>query len=108
MAGSVDGVLAGYLTRPELAEQLGRSEVTIARWERDMALPVRRIGRKRIYDIDEIRRWIDGEAKLRRRGSAAEPQRGVLRRMPAQPQRAQRAVVKRTRPSSQSRFGKEG
>ena len=69
-------VLEGFLSRGQLAEQLGLSERTIARWEalRD-APPRTQIGRRVFYNIQSVRLWLQAReqqpsAVRKRRGGS--------------------------------------
>ena len=50
-------VVAGLLTRDQLAKQLGRSERTVIRWEH-AGLPVIKLGMTRLYDPAKARDWL--------------------------------------------------
>ncbi len=53
------GLLSEYLSRDETAKQLGVSPDTLTRWLTQRIGPASvRIGRKRYYHRDAIRRWI--------------------------------------------------
>lgn len=54
---AVASVLAGLLTRDQLATQLGRSERTVIRWEH-AGLPVIKLGMTRLYDPAKAREWL--------------------------------------------------
>jgi hypothetical protein len=54
---AVASVLAGLLTRDQLAFQFGRSERTVIRWEH-AGLPVIRLGMTRLYDPAKAREWV--------------------------------------------------
>ena len=54
---TVASVLAGLLTRDQLASQLGRSERTVIRWEH-AGLPVIKLGMTRLYDPTKARDWL--------------------------------------------------
>ncbi len=54
---TVASVLAGLLTRNQLAAELGRSERTVIRWER-AGLPVIKLGMTRLYDSAKARDWL--------------------------------------------------
>jgi hypothetical protein len=59
---SVEDVLADYLTRPELAKQLGKTERTLARWaELRIGPPITRTGREPRYHIDSVRTWLKAQ-----------------------------------------------
>ena len=45
------------LTRKELADYLGVSEVTIYGWTSKKKIPFRKVGRLLRFDIDEIEAW---------------------------------------------------
>ena len=52
-------VLDGYVTKPELAEQLSKSERTLDRWHELRIGPPRIvIGRTVLYRIDAVREWL--------------------------------------------------
>jgi phage terminase Nu1 subunit (DNA packaging protein) len=50
-------VVAGLQSREETARQLGVHTKTISRWEDD-GLPVIKVGKLRLHDPAEVRRWI--------------------------------------------------
>ncbi len=54
------GLLDGYLARPDLAREIGKSERTITRFmhEKD-GLPFVRIGRTPYFRIASVRVWLD-------------------------------------------------
>ena len=54
---TVASVIAGLLTRDQLAAQLGRSERTVIRWEH-AGLPVIKLGMTRLYDPAKARDWL--------------------------------------------------
>jgi predicted DNA-binding transcriptional regulator AlpA len=71
MAAEADmAVLDGWMTRPEMAEQIGISVDTLARWEtRRIGPPCVRIGRKVYYRVEAFREWLrDQEARKARGG----------------------------------------
>src|ERR1022692_1849033 len=52
-------VLEGFLSREELAQQLGLSLRTIDRWEAQRKGPPRVcVGRTILYNIDSVREWL--------------------------------------------------
>lgn len=63
-------VLDGWMTRPEMADQIGISVDTLARWEtRRIGPPCVRIGRKVYYRVEAFREWLrDQEARKARGG----------------------------------------
>ena len=51
--------LANYVSRPQLAASLGKSELTLIRWEKDgKGPPVTRIGRDVKYYIPSVEKWL--------------------------------------------------
>ena len=50
-------VLAGLLSRDQLAQQFGKSERTVIRWEH-AGLPVIKLGMTRLYDPAKAREWL--------------------------------------------------
>ena len=57
-------VLDLYLTRVELAEQLGKSHRTLARWEREgTGPPVTKYGNSTRYHVDDVRKWLTAQRK---------------------------------------------
>ena len=62
-------VLEGFLTRTELAADLGVTERTVIRYEHE-GLPVIRRAKMRLYDIECTRAWLRGEDKRRGRRAA--------------------------------------
>ena len=63
-------ILAGYLTREDLAKALHRSVRTIDRWAVSRIGPPKvKIGRLILYRIDAVRNWLDSlEEGFGRRG----------------------------------------
>lgn len=57
-------LLDDYLTREELAEQLGKSVRTIDRWYMLREGPaVTVIGNRRLYHVDDVRAWLRGQRR---------------------------------------------
>jgi phage terminase Nu1 subunit (DNA packaging protein) len=54
---NLPSVIAGLITRGQLAAQLGRSERTVIRWEH-AGLPVIKLGATRLYDPVKARAWL--------------------------------------------------
>lgn len=55
----IPSILAGYLTPTNLAQALGVSERTVARWHRFREGPPRvEIGRKVFYRLESVNAWI--------------------------------------------------
>lgn len=61
----VDGLLDAWLSRAELAKELGLSVDTLQRWEtRRIGPPCVRVGRKVLYRKGAVRDWLrDQEAR---------------------------------------------
>jgi predicted DNA-binding transcriptional regulator AlpA len=58
-ADRLSAILAGYLTPKNLAQALGVSERTVARWHRFREGPPRvEIGRKVFYRLESVNAWI--------------------------------------------------
>ena len=54
------GVLNDYVSREELAKQLGVSERTLFRWFRDRrGLPRTKIGHLILYRVSAVRAWLE-------------------------------------------------
>lgn len=63
------GLLGDWLSRAELATELGLSEDTLARWEtRRMGPPCVRLGRRVLYRKETVREWLR-EQEPKRRGN---------------------------------------
>ena len=55
----VEAIFGNYVEKPELAAGFKVSTRTIDRWiDLPDGLPVVRIGNKRLFNIDSVRRWI--------------------------------------------------
>jgi excisionase family DNA binding protein len=62
MSAGITIARTGYLTRSELAEHLGVSEKTIARWQKDK-MPAEVWGRRLIrYRLDRVEAWLSRRA----------------------------------------------
>jgi hypothetical protein len=61
---AVASVLAGLLTRDQLAKQFGLSERTVIRWEH-AGLPVIKLGMTRLYDPAKARDWLMSHERRR-------------------------------------------
>lgn len=58
------GLLDDYLTRPQLATELRRSEKTVARYERlPDGLPYTMIGNRRLYRRAAVLRWLESRER---------------------------------------------
>lgn len=63
-------VLAGLIDEDSLAKQLGKSVKTIRRWRRE-GLPCAVVkGRLRLFDVEQVRRWLRDEPEPARRRRA--------------------------------------
>lgn len=65
-------VLAGFLTREELARQIGRTTRTLERWESARTgPPITRIGKTPLYNFESVRAWLAAQEqhKPKRRAS---------------------------------------
>lgn len=52
-------ILSGWLTRAQVAAEIGLSADTLARWEtRRIGPPCVRIGRKVLYRAEAVREWL--------------------------------------------------
>jgi predicted DNA-binding transcriptional regulator AlpA len=57
-------ILKDYIARPKLAEDLGKSEKTLIRWELDgKGPPVTRIGRDVLYFKPSIEKWLRSQER---------------------------------------------
>ena len=61
----VEAILGDYVETPELAAVFNRSTRTIDRWvDLPDGLPVVRIGNKRLFNVESVRKWLaDREAQ---------------------------------------------
>jgi hypothetical protein len=60
-------ILKDYISREELAAQLGKSVKTLVRWELDgKGPPVTRIGRDVLYSIPSFERWLKAQERAAR------------------------------------------
>jgi phage terminase Nu1 subunit (DNA packaging protein) len=53
-------IFSGLATREDLAKAFGKSTKTIKRWEAE-GLPVLKRGYLRLYDPQQVHRWLCGE-----------------------------------------------
>ena len=68
---AVPEISANYISRKELAKQLGErmrgrpyAEVTLRFWERDgVGPPVTRVGRDVVYSIASVERWLKAQER---------------------------------------------
>lgn len=52
-------ILSGYISREQLAVQLGKSVRTLARWNANkIGPPTLRLGRTILYDVKAVRSWL--------------------------------------------------
>ena len=62
-----NSILAGFVTKQELARALGRSPRTLDRWEtRRIAPPRVVLGRTILYSVASVREWL--QSREQRRG----------------------------------------
>jgi hypothetical protein len=77
-------LLADWISREQLAGELGLASDTLARWEaRQLGPPCTRIGRKVLYRRTSVQNWISAQeqgrpAKTYRRRQTASPRHGPL------------------------------
>ncbi len=86
-------ILQGYLTRDELAAQLGRCRRTLERWHSLRIGPPRIVvGRMVLYRIDSVREWLSAQQETgnRRDRPPVAGSDGGRRRIAAAPARGQR------------------
>jgi len=58
-AVDADGLLNGWMDRPELARVLGITPGTLAKWQNQrIGPPLVRIGRKVLYRRDAVQEWL--------------------------------------------------
>jgi transcriptional regulator with XRE-family HTH domain len=56
------GILDGYISRADLAAELGYAFETLIRWEKDgRGPPVTRIGRKVLYLRTSLKKWFEAQ-----------------------------------------------
>lgn len=59
-----DEILKDYLSRPQLAAKIGKSEKTLIRWELDgRGPPVTRMGREVLYSIPSFQKWLKAQER---------------------------------------------
>jgi hypothetical protein len=65
-------LLKDYISRPELATKLGKSEKTLIRWELDgKGPPVTRVGRDVLYSIPSFEKWLKAQERAARGSTGA-------------------------------------
>lgn len=65
-------VLSDYLTREELATQLGRCVRTLERWESlRIGPPITRIGKTPMYKVESVRAWLQSQERKPKRGKVS-------------------------------------
>jgi hypothetical protein len=70
------GLLAGYLTRPQLAAELNRTIRTLERWEWERTGPaVTHIGKSPLYKIESVRAWLASLERPQVREKSSRPRR---------------------------------
>ena len=61
---TIETMASYYVSRAELAQNLGKSEGTLIRWEKDgRGPPVTRIGRDVVYSIHSFKAWLKAQEK---------------------------------------------
>jgi hypothetical protein len=64
-------LLTDYVSRSELAKQLGNSERTLIRWEEQRkGPPVTRVGRAVLYHVPTVLDWLQSQGKPMTRARA--------------------------------------
>jgi hypothetical protein len=64
VTAEVSEVLVDYWTPPELARQLGRSEVTLELWRKlNKGPPITLMGRKQLYRKAAVKEWLRSQEK---------------------------------------------
>jgi hypothetical protein len=72
--GEVSPLLGGWLTRAQVASDIGISIDTLQRWEtRRIGPPCVRIGRKVLYRADAFREWLISRERVPVAGKASRP-----------------------------------
>ena len=57
-------LLTDYVSRSELAKQLGNSERTLIRWEEQrIGPPVTRVGRAVLYHVPAVLNWLQSQQR---------------------------------------------
>jgi hypothetical protein len=78
-AAGTAGLLRGWLTRAQVASELGVSVDTLARWQaQDIGPPCARIGRKVVYRVEAFREWLISRERERRSSKKVSPRRRGL------------------------------
>ena len=68
---AVTGILSDYMSRKDLAAELGLREETLIRWERDhKGPPATRIGSAVKYHIPAVKAWLKAQEAAGRSASA--------------------------------------
>jgi predicted DNA-binding transcriptional regulator AlpA len=62
-----NNVLAGYLSKAELAQQMHKSQRTLDRWETSRAGPPRVVlGKTILYNVESVRSWLQSRERRSR------------------------------------------
>ena len=60
----MNNLLTDYVSRAELAKQLGNSERTLIRWEeKRIGPPVTKVGRAVLYHVPSVLNWLQSQGK---------------------------------------------
>jgi hypothetical protein len=58
------GILDNFISRKELAAQLGKRVETLIRWEKDgCGPPVIRLGRQPLYSRTSLQKWLEAQER---------------------------------------------
>ncbi len=73
-AAATAPLLTGWLTRAEVASEIGVSVDTLARWEtRGIGPPCVRVGRKVLYRAEDFREWLVSRERRRLASTGGRP-----------------------------------
>ena len=69
-------VLAGLLTRSQIAAEFGKTERTVIRWEHS-GLPVIKFGMTRLYDPTNCREWLMSHERQQQTPKVGRPRKNA-------------------------------